>query len=194
MKKIIASCALALALATGFSASANWVAGEPTTLAVTDTVVRDNEVIPTNGAQAAFHLSLTSDQKLDANLSFHKDAAVDLTFTTKASENTLLLEEVPVHIYQDSGYRDAGVTIIPFVNDSNGLRFYLIDTGDVNGAYVVSYKKGQFKQVFSGKDLAYESLTCSFDVEKKSILFHAGDTTYNLSYDSKEGKFVAEKQ
>ena len=194
MKKMIASAVLALALATGFSASANWVTGEPTTLAVTDTVVSGDEVIPTNGAQAAFHLSLTSDQKLDVNLCFHKDAAVDLTFTTKASESTLIFEAVPMHIYDDSGYRDATLTITPLVNDGNGLRFYLIDTGDVNGAYVVSYKKGQFKEVFSGKSLNYDSRTCSFDVEKKSILFHAGDTTYSLSYDSKEGKFVAEKK
>ncbi len=192
MKKIIATCALALALTTGVSA--NWVTGEPTTLAVTDTVVKDNELITTNGAQAAFHLALTADQRLDVNLTFCDTAKVDLIFSTKASENMLMLEEVPTSINPDSGYRDATLTITPLINDSNGLRFYLINTGDVNGAYIVSYKKGEFKKVFSGESLSLDSAASSFDVEKKSILLHAGDANYSLSYDSKEGKFVAEKQ
>ncbi len=194
MKKIIASCALALALATGVTASANWVTGESTTLAVTDTVVRNEEVIQTNGSQAAFHLSLSADQRLDVNLSFHENAEADLTFTTKASENVLDLPALPVLINQDSGYKDACLTITPLVNDGNGLRFYLIDTGDINGALIVSYKKGEFKKVFEGASLSLASAASSFDVEKKSILLHAGDANYALSYDSKEGKFVAEKQ
>ena len=191
MKKVILSCAMALALTT--SVSANWVTGEQTVLAVTNTVVNENNVEVTRGGEAAFHLALTSDQRLDANLTFSDTARADLTFTTRASENILSKSEIPVLINDDSGYQDATLTITPLVNDTSGLRCYLISTGDVNGAFIISYKKGEFKEIFSGASLELPALPASFDVEKKSILFHAGDSNYTLSYDSKEGVFKAEK-
>ncbi len=191
MKKIILTCAAALALTAG--AHANWITGEPTVLAFTNTTVTDNNVDVKSGGQAAFHLALTADQRLDVNLAYTDTAKADLTFTTKASESMLLWSDLPVLINDDSGYQDATLTITPLVNDANGLRFYLIDTGDIQGARIVSYKKGEFKEAFSGAELEKDGAS-SFDVEKKSILFHAGSDTYSLSYDSKEGTFVAEKQ
>ena len=54
MRKIVLTAALA-ALTLASSVSANWITGEPTILAV-------------NAGEAAFHTALTSDQRIDGNL------------------------------------------------------------------------------------------------------------------------------
>lgn len=54
MKKILISAAICSMLFTA-GASANWITGEPSIMAV-------------NGGEAAFHTSLSSAQRLDINL------------------------------------------------------------------------------------------------------------------------------
>ena len=126
MRKILLTAAFA-ALTLASSVSANWITGEPTILAV-------------NSGEAAFHTALTSDQRLDVNLTAGAEGKADLTFTTKASESALSLTALPVLVSEEAGFADAKLTITPLVNDANGLRFYLVDTGDVGGAHIVSYK------------------------------------------------------
>ena len=82
MRKIVLTAALA-ALTLASSVSANWITGEPTILAV-------------NAGEAAFHTALTSDQRLDVNLTAGMEGKADLTFTTKASGSELSLSALPV--------------------------------------------------------------------------------------------------
>ena len=116
MRKILLTAAFA-ALTLASSVSANWITGEPTILAV-------------NSGEAAFHTALTSDQRLDVNLTAGAEGKADLTFTTKASESELSLTALPVLVSEEAGFADAKLTITPLVNDANGLRFYLVDTGE----------------------------------------------------------------
>ena len=166
------------------SVSANWITGEPTILAV-------------NAGEAAFHTALTSDQRLDVNLIAGTEGKADLTFTTKALESELALSALPVLVSEEGGYADAKLTITPLVNDANGLRFYLVDTGEAGGAHIVSYKGGTFKNAFDAADLENINGTSSFTVEKKQILFHTKengtDATYTLSLDTKSLTFTAVK-
>ena len=139
MRKIVLTAALA-ALTLASSVSANWITGEPTILAV-------------NSGEAAFHTALTGDQRLDVNLTAGTEGKADLTFTTKASESELSLTALPVLVNEEAGYADAKLTITPLVNDANGLRFYLVDTGEAGGAHIVSYKGATFKSAFDAADL-----------------------------------------
>ena len=109
MRKILLTAAFA-ALTLASSVSANWITGEPTILAV-------------NSGEAAFHTALTSDQRLDVNLTAGAEGKADLTFTTKASESALSLTALPVLVSEEAGFADAKLTITPLVNDANGLRF-----------------------------------------------------------------------
>ena len=183
MRKIVFAAALA-ALTLASSVSANWITGEPTILAV-------------NSGEAAFHTALTNDQRLDVNLTAGEEGKADLTFTTKASESELALSALPVLVSEEAGYADATLTITPLVNDANGLRFYLIDTGEAGGAHIVSYKGGTFKSAFTAADLENVNGASSFTVEKKQILFHTeengADATYTLSLDTKSLTFTAVK-
>lgn len=183
MQKIVLTVALAT-LTLASSVSANWITGEPTILAV-------------NAGEAAFHTALTSDQRLDVNLIAGMEGKADLTFTTKASESELALSALPVLVSEEGGYADAKLTITPLVNDANGLRFYLVDTGEAGGAHIVSYKGGTFKNAFDAANLENINGASSFTVEKKQIFFHTKengtDATYTLSLDTKSLTFTAVK-
>lgn len=186
MKKVLltaAFCCLA-----GLTASANWITGEPTILAV-------------NQGEAAFHMSLSSNQLLDANLASSTSLA-DLIFTNKSSKGSLALTSLPLSKTSGTGsdgstYEDAELTITPLVNDGNGQRFYLISTGPHDGAHIVAYSKGNFTDAFSSASLTEETGTATFEVTKKEVLLHFasdnGTNTYRLTY-QKDGTFDAEKQ
>lgn len=172
------------ALTLASSVSANWITGEPTILAV-------------NSGEAAFHTALTSDQRLDVNLTAGTEGKADLTFTTKASESALSLTALPVLVHEEAGYADAKLTITPLVNDANGLRFYLVDTGEAGGAHIVSYKGGTFKSAFDAAELQDVTGTSYFTVEKKQLLLHVNENgtedIYTLSLDTKSITFTAVK-
>lgn len=154
MRKILLTAAFA-ALTLASSVSANWITGEPTILAV-------------NSGEAAFHTALTSDQRLDVNLTAGAEGKADLTFTTKASESALSLTALPVLVSEEAG-----------------------------GAHIVSYKGAAFKSAFSTAELENINGASSFTVEKKQILFHTKengtDATYTLSLDTKSLTFTAVK-
>lgn len=183
MRKILLTAAFA-ALTLASSVSANWITGEPTILAV-------------NSGEAAFHTALTSDQRLDVNLTAGAEGKADLTFTTKASESALSLTALPVLVNEEAGYADAKLTITPLVNDANGLRFYLVDTGEAGGAHIVSYKGGTFKSAFDAAELQDVTGTSYFTVEKKQLLLHVNENgtedIYTLSLDTKSITFTAVK-
>lgn len=183
MRKILLTAAFA-ALTLASSVSANWITGEPTILAV-------------NSGEAAFHTALTSDQRLDVNLTAGAEGKADLTFTTKASESALSLTALPVLVSEEAGFADAKLTITPLVNDANGLRFYLVDTGEAGGAHIVSYKGGTFKSAFSAAEPQDVTGTSYFTVEKKQLLLHVNENgtedIYTLSLDSKSITFTAVK-
>ena len=183
MRKILLTAAFA-ALTLASSVSANWITGEPTILAV-------------NSGEAAFHTALTSDQRLDVNLTAGTEGKADLTFTTKASESALSLTALPVLVSEEAGFADAKLTITPLVNDANGLRFYLVDTGDVGGAHIVSYKGAAFKSAFDAAELQDVTGTSYFTVEKKQLLLHVNENgtedIYTLSLDTKSLTFTAVK-
>ena len=183
MRKILLTAAFA-ALTLASSVSANWITGEPTILAV-------------NSGEAAFHTALTSDQRLDVNLTAGAEGKADLIFTTKASESALSLTALPVLVNEEAGFADAKLTITPLVNDANGLRFYLVDTGDAGGAHIVSYKGGTFKSAFDAAELQDVTGTSYFTVEKKQLLLHVNENgtedIYTLSLDTKSLTFTAVK-
>lgn len=185
MKKLILTAA-SIGL-SGLTASANWITGEPAIMAV-------------NQGEAAFHISLSSNQLLDANLASSTSLA-DVIFTNKSSKGSLALTSLPLAKTSGTGsdgaaYEDAELTITPLVNDGNGQRFYLISTGPHDGAHIVAYSKGNFTDAFSSASLDGETGSASFEVTKKEILLHfqseAGTTTYKLTY-QKDGTFAAEK-
>ena len=183
MRKILLTAAFA-ALTLASSVSANWITGEPTILAV-------------NSGEAAFHTALTSDQRLDVNLTAGAEGKADLTFTTKASESALSLTALPVLVSEEAGFADAKLTITPLVNDANGLRFYLVDTGEAGGAHIVSYKGAAFKSAFSAAELQDVTGTSYVTVEKKQLLLHVNENgtenIYTLSLDTKSITFTAVK-
>ena len=183
MRKILLTAAFA-ALTLASSVSANWITGEPTILAV-------------NSGEAAFHTALTSDQRLDVNLTAGAEGKADLTFTTKASESALSLTALPVLVNEEAGFPDAKLTITPLVNDANGLRFYLVDTGETGGAHIVSYKGAAFKSAFDAAELQDVTGTSYFTVEKKQLLLHVNENgtedIYTLSLDTKSLTFTAVK-
>lgn len=183
MRKMLLTAAFA-ALTLASSVSANWITGEPTILAV-------------NSGEAAFHTALTNDQRLDVNLTAGEEGKADLTFTTKASSSELSLSSLPILVNEEHGYADATLTITPLVNDANGLRFYLVDTGEAGGAHIVSYKGGTFKSAFSAAELQDMTGTSYFTVEKKQLLLHVNENgtedTYTLSLDTKSLMFTAVK-
>lgn len=183
MRKMLLTAAFA-ALTLASSVSANWITGEPTILAV-------------NSGEAAFHTALTSDQRLDVNLTAGAEGKADLTFTTKASESALSLTALPVLVNEEAGFADAKLTITPLVNDANGLRFYLVDTGEAGGAHIVSYKGGTFKSAFDAAELQDVTGTSYFTVEKKQLLLHVNENgtedIYTLSLDTKSITFTAVK-
>ena len=173
----VLSALCSLALVTGISA--NWLTGNETVLAVSQ-------------GEAAFQTSLSSDQKLAMNLTASDTATADLVFSTKASSSVLTLSSLPVQVSTD-GHQDAKVTVTQLVNDGNGLRFYIIDTGNAESASIVSYKRGNFATAFSAASLNTSS-RASFEVNKKEILFHAGDATSGLTLNAKDGTFTAVKK
>lgn len=154
MRKMLLTAAFA-ALTLASSVSANWITSEPTILAV-------------NSGEAAFHTALTSDQRLDVNLTAGAEGKADLTFTTKASESALSLTDLPVLVSEEAG-----------------------------GAHIVSYKGAAFKSAFSAAELQDVTGTSYFTVEKKQLLLHVNENgtedTYTLSLDTKSITFTAVK-
>lgn len=182
VKKILLSAAL-LSLSMAAGVSANWLTGSPTVLAVSH-------------GEAAFQTALSNDQRLAINLTASDSATADMVFSTQASDSVLTLSALPVEISSDD-HQDAKVSITPLVNDSNGLRFYLVDTGKAGGSSIVSYKRGNFATAFAPSTLPEEAVV-SFEVTKKEVLFHVteeGSTeTYGLTLNAKEGTFTAQKK
>ena len=182
VKKILLSAAL-LSLSMAAGVSANWLTGSPTVLAVSH-------------GESAFQTALSNDQRLAVNLTASDSASADIVFSTQASSSVLTLSGLPVEISSDDN-QDAKVSITPLVNDGNGLRFYLIDTGKAAGASIVSYKRGNFATAFSTSAIPENAVT-SFEVTKKEVLLHVtqnGSTeTYSLSLNAKEGTFTAQKK
>lgn len=188
MKKILISAAICSMLFTA-GASANWITGEPSIMAV-------------NGGEAAFHTSLNSAQRLDINLTSGTSGKADMIFSAEGYDDSLTLSSLPVKAVTETGtngatYTDSKVTVTPLINDGNGQRFYLVDTGDGLGMTIVAYSKGSFKTAFSTSSLPETYGTGSFEVSKKAILFHGknanGESTYTLTYDKKTGLFNAAK-
>lgn len=126
-------------------ASANWITGEPSIMAV-------------NGGEAAFHTSLSSAQRLDINLTSGTSGKADMIFSAEGYDDSLTLSSLPVKAVTETGtngatYTDSKVTVTPLINDGNGQRFYLVDTGDGLGMTIVAYSKGSFKTAFSTSSL-----------------------------------------
>ena len=181
LKKVLFSAAL-LSLAVSAGVSANWITGNPTVLAVSH-------------GEAAFQTSLSNDQRLALNLSSEDTATADIVFSTQASSSVLTLSSLPVSVSADDN-QDAQVSITPLVNDGNGLRFYLVDTGKGSGSSIVSYKRGNFATAFTPS--VSDKATASFEVTKKEVLLHVtenGSTeTYSLVLNAKDGTFTAQKK
>ena len=182
LKKICLSAAL-LSLSMAAGISANWITGSPTVLAVSH-------------GEAAFQTALSNDQRLAINLTASDSASADIVFSTQASSSVLTLSALPVEISADDN-QDAKVSITPLVNDGNGLRFYLVDTGKAAGSSIVSYKRGNFASAFASSSIP-EDAVASFEVTKKDVLLHVtqdGSTeTYSLALNAKEGTFTAQKK
>lgn len=183
MLKKIGLSAVLLSLSISAGVSANWLTGSPTVLAVSH-------------GEAAFQTALSNDQRLAVNLTASDSATADIVFSTQASSSVLTLSALPVEVSSDDN-QDAKVSITPLVNDGNGLRFYLVDTGKAGGSSIVSYKRGNFATAFAPSSLSEGAVT-SFEVTKKEVLLHVDDvnesTTYALTLNAKDGTFTAQKK
>lgn len=186
MKKILAS-ALFLSLALSCGVSANWMTGESTVVAV-------------NRGEAAFHSSLSSEQRLDVGMTADSTGSADVIFSHASSGNKLTLSTLPVKIEtgtstDGSAFSDAKLTVTPLVNNGNGQRYYLVETGSPEGTQIIAYKKGNFTSVFNASSLMEGAESASFEVQKKDLILHLekGDTKadYTLAFDSKTGTFNA---
>lgn len=186
MKKLIAS-ALLFSFALVGGVSANWVTGESTVIAV-------------NQGEAAFHGALSSEQRLDVGMNAGNSGSADVIFSTASSENKLALSPLPVKIESGTSsdgtsYADAKLTITPLVDNSNGQRYYLVETGSPEGTQIVAYKKGNFTSAFTAASLMEGAESASFTVDKKELTLHLvkGEVKadYLLKYDSKTGTFNA---
>ena len=185
MKKALISAALFSILLTA-GASANWAAGDSTILAV-------------NQGEAAFHTSLSSEQRLDVGMTSGETGSADLIFSLGNSENKLTLSSLPVKVTSGTssdghGYTDAKLTITPLINTDTGRRYYLVETGTPAGTQIISYSKGNFTSLFTASSLKDTADSASFEVGKKELLLHltAGGTKedYVLKYDSKTNTFT----
>lgn len=186
MKKLIAS-ALLFSFALAGGVSANWVTGESTVIAV-------------NQGEAAFHAALSSEQRLDVGMNAGNSGSADVIFSTASSENKLALSPLPVKIESGTSsdgtsYADAKLTITPLVDNSNGQRYYLVETGSPAGTQIVAYKNGNFTSAFTAASLMEGAESASFTVDKKELTLHLvkGEVKadYLLKYDSKTGTFNA---
>lgn len=189
MKKLIAS-ALFFSFALAAGVSANWITGESTIIAV-------------NQGEAAFHAPLSSEQRLDVGMTSGTTGSADIIFSTASSENKLSLSAVPVKIStgtsgDGSTFSDAKLTITPLIDNGNGQRYYLLETGSPEGTQIIAYKKGSFTSAFTAATLQEEGDSASFEVGKRELILHltkGSDTEdYLLKYDSRTGTFTAEKQ
>ena len=110
MKKVWISAALfSILLSAGVSA--NWATGDSTILAV-------------NQGEAAFHTSLSSEQRLDVGMTSGESGSADIIFSMNSSENKLTLSSIPVkvtsgtssdgHSYTDAKLRNCAQTIFTF--------------------------------------------------------------------------------
>lgn len=167
------SCALLLMSAP--AAFANWITGTPVTAAV-------------SGGEAALYIPLTSEQSLSMNLDSATGTA-DLQFAS--AKSSIELTDVPVLVEETSvsgtTKKDASVKVTPLINDSNGRRYYIVDTGAPKGSFIISYKGGLYQKAFAPSDelASYDSVRIV--PSKKDITVNAkkGDTTaiYLLTLD-----------
>jgi len=185
MKKIILSAVFASFILAG-TVSANWITGESTILAVSQ-------------GEAAFHTTLSSDQRLDAGMTSGESVNADVIFSTASSTEKLTIT-CPVR--QSSGtsadgtsYTDAKLTVTPLINTDSGRRFYLVETGTAGGSQIVAYKKGIFTVVFAADSLKTDFDEVSFQAAKKELLLHTvtngAAADYILKFDNKTGTFNA---
>lgn len=187
MKKVLITAALfSMLLSAGVSA--NWIAGDATVLAV-------------NWGEAAFHTSLSSEQRLDMGLTSGDKGTADIIFSTASSDNKLTLSSIPVKVTagtssDGSSYTDAKVTVTPLIDSDSGRRYYLVETGTLAGTQIIGYSKGNFTSLFTGSSLGDTDGDASFEVGKKELLLHVakGETKedYSLTYDHKTGSFTGE--
>lgn len=189
MKKLFAS-ALLFSFALTAGVSANWITGESTIIAV-------------NQGEAAFHAPLSSEQRLDVGMTSGASGSADIIFSTASSENKLSLSGVPVKIESGtseggSAFSDAKLTITPLIDNGNGQRYYLLETGSPEGTQIIAYKRGNFTTAFTAASLKEEGDSASFEVGKKELILHltkdSSEEEYLLKYDSKTGTFTAEKK
>lgn len=92
MKKILISAAICSMLFTA-GASANWITGEPSIMAV-------------NGGEAAFHTSLSSAQRLDINLTSGTSGKADMIFSAEGYDDSLTLSSLAFFPSGQGGHRD----------------------------------------------------------------------------------------
>lgn len=180
MKKILITTAMA-SLLLSFTASADWATGNSTVFAV-------------NHGEAAFHTSLSSEQRLDAGMTVGDKGSADIIFSMESSKGGLSLPAVPVKLISGTNadgttYKDAKLTITPLVSTANGRRFYLMETGTLEGAKIITYSKGTFTVVFDGSSIGEEADHASFDVSKKKLVLKLEKEgtvqEYTLIYDKK---------
>lgn len=185
MKKVWISAALfSILLSAGVSA--NWATGDSTILAV-------------NQGEAAFHTSLSSEQRLDVGMTSGESGSADIIFSMNSSENKLTLSSIPVKVTSGTSsdghsYTDAKLTVTPLVNTDTGRRYYLVETGTPAGTQIISYSKGNFSTLFTASSLKETADGASFEVGKKELILHltTGGTKedYDLKYDSKTNTFT----
>lgn len=181
MKKTLLSLAAAAFLLTG-SAYANWAEGNTSTLAAA-------------GGEAAAYLNLTTEQRLGINLYTEDGGRADAIFSTDASDSLLSLLELPVNLTEKDGVANALVWVTQFVDTDSGRRFYIIQTGDIQGLRIVSYRKGTYQMAFDASSLGHESEGASFEIQKKKLILHVeapdGEKSYDLKFDASSGMFTA---
>ncbi len=181
MKKILLSLAATL-LVAGTTAYADWTSGNTSTLAVA-------------GGEAAIQFNLTTDQKLGINISTKNEGTADAVFSTAASNSTLSLSGLPLQVSQAEGIPNAFVSVTQFVSTDTGKRFYLFETGNVQGLRIVSYAKGNFQVAFDASSIDTASENAHLEIQKKKLLLHVttadGEKTYTMDFDKATGMFVA---
>ncbi|MDY6084973.1 MAG: hypothetical protein SPI25_07010 [Dialister sp.] len=181
MKKTLLSLAAAVFLLTG-SACANWTEGNTSTLAAA------------NG-EAAVQMNLTTDQKLGINIYTEDAGRADAIFSTDASDSTLSLSELPLKLTHKDGGVNALVWVTQFVNTDSGRRFYIIQTGNIQGLRIVSYRKGTYQMAFEPSALDPKAEGAYLEIQKKKLILHIetpeGEKSYDLVYNSSLDSFTA---
>lgn len=182
MKKKLCLAAAALALLLAPSVSADWITAPQSDLTVSE-----------GGASA--HLSLSSSNWVYIDASVKGSGSALLSFYTPDEKSaSLALSNVPLRVKEGNGIRWGYLSILPIINNGNGQRYYLIDTGTVDGCRIISYTNGAFSTVFSAADIPGDWTAAAVKVEKKAltaVMTKADGTTisYPLQWNKKAGAF-----